>query len=164
MSLLASAPFLILISCVFAGDLVFDSPFGMTASASDSAQVVRSREAGLDSYGLEKAELEYSTIPAVKTINERSKFLISVAVWPAWIRPLLRSIPWYQSKGQAMEDIATWAVTAVIRRLKSPEIRENNILTKLLEATDEDGVRMGSKELSGEAMTLLVAGTDTTSK
>lgn len=136
----------------------------MTVSASDSAQVVRSRDAAMHAFGHEKAELEYATIPAVKVINERSKYNISIAVVPAWWRPLLRRLPWYNSKGDATEAISNLAVTAVIRRLKASSVKEENILSKLIEATDEDGNHMGKMELSAEAMTLLVAGTDTTSK
>ncbi|KAI0696280.1 cytochrome P450 monooxygenase pc-bph [Cytidiella melzeri] len=145
------------------GDLVFDGPFGMTTSANDSAQIVRSRVAAIDAYGIKDKELEYSTIPAVKTINERSKYAISVGVLPTWWRPLIKRLPWYQAKRKAMDDIGTLAVTAVGRRLKSTDIRNDNILSKLLEATDEKGERMGKMELSAEAMTLMVAGTDTTS-
>ncbi|KAI0086953.1 cytochrome P450 monooxygenase pc-bph [Irpex rosettiformis] len=145
------------------GDLVFDGPFGMTSTGRDTVQIVKSRKATIDSYGLEGAKLDYATIPAVKTINERSKFAISIAVLPTWWRPLVKRLPWYHGKGKAMEDIATLAVTAVSRRLKSTEVRSDNILSKLLDATDENGEKMGGMELSGEAMTLLVAGTDTTS-
>lgn len=63
-----------------------------------------------------------------------------------------------------MDAISTLALTAVVKRLMIPSDRENNILTKVIEATDESGTPMGKIELSGEAMTLLVAGTDTTSK
>lgn len=62
-----------------------------------------------------------------------------------------------------MEDIATLSVTAVVRRLRSADIRDDNILSQLLEATDENGNRMSRNELSAEALTLLIAGTDTTS-
>ena len=146
------------------GDLVFDGPFGMTASGRDSAQMVKSRKAAIESYGLEKAQLEYTTIPAVKTINERSVFAISVAVLPDWWRPLVKKLPWYHGKSKSMENITTLAVTAVSRRLKSKEIRSDNILSKLLDARDEKGGKMAGAELSLEASTLLVAGTDTTSK
>ena len=146
------------------GDLVFDGPFGMTASGRDSAQMVKSRKAAIESYGLEKAQLEYTTIPAVKTINERSVFAISVAVLPDWWRPLVKKLPWYHGKSKSMENITTLAVTAVSRRLKSNEIRSDNILSKLLDAIDEKVGKMGGAELSLEASTLLVAGTDTTSK
>ena len=93
------------------GDLVFDGPFGMTASGRDSAQMVKSRKAAIESYGLEKAQLEYTTIPAVKTINERSVFAISVAVLPDWWRPLVKKLPWYHGKSKSMENITTLAVT-----------------------------------------------------
>jgi benzoate 4-monooxygenase len=136
----------------------------MTASASDTAQVVRSRAAAMESYGLEAAKLEYDTIPAVKTINERSKYAISIATIPHIWRPLIKKLPWYRTKSQAMEAIATLAVTAVARRLTAADIRKDNILSRLLEARDENGERMGKNELSAEAMTLMVAGTDTTSK
>lgn len=136
----------------------------MTTSGRDSAQMVKSRKAAIEAYGLEQAQLDYTTIPAVKTINERSSYAISVAVLPTWWHPLVKKLPWYRSKGKSMENITTLAVTAVSRRLKSKEIRSDNILSKLLDARDEKGGQMGGPELSLEAVTLLVAGTDTTSK
>lgn len=136
----------------------------MTTSASDVAQIVRSQSKAMESYGIEGAELEYVTIPAIKTINDRSKYNISIAVLPAWWRPLFKRIPWYHNKSKAMENINTLAVTAVARRMNAKDIRSDNILSRLLDATDEKGQRMDKKELSAEAMTLLVAGTDTTSK
>ncbi len=136
----------------------------MTSSGSDTAQIVRSRKAAIEAYGVEEAKLEYETIPAVKAINERSKFAIAISVLPAWWRPLVKRLPWYHGKGKAMEDIATLAVTAVSRRLTSTEVRSDNILSKLLDATDEAGEKMSRAELSGEALALLLAGTDTTAK
>ncbi|KAI0695304.1 cytochrome P450 monooxygenase pc-bph [Cytidiella melzeri] len=144
-------------------NLIFDGPFGMTSSASDSVQMVRSRTAAIDAYGLEEKVLEYDTIPAVKTISDRSKYAISIGVLPLWWRPLVKKLPWFRTKRQAMDNIATLTVTAVGRRLKSTDVKSSNILSKGLESTDEHGDHMGNIELSAEAMTLMVAGTDTTS-
>ncbi|KAI0337453.1 cytochrome P450 monooxygenase [Trametopsis cervina] len=146
------------------GDLVFDGPYGMTASVSDTAQIARSREAAMNSYGLEEAKLDYISIPVVKAAHGRSQYTIAIGVLPKWLRPLFKRLPWYSWRAEAMEHITTLAVTAVVRRLKkATEVRSNNILSRYLDATDENGQRMGKVELSAEAMTLLIAGTDTTS-
>ncbi|PSR72287.1 hypothetical protein PHLCEN_2v11879 [Hermanssonia centrifuga] len=144
------------------GDLSFGSSFGMTAEAKDTTEIAKSQDDALDSFGIEKAQLEYETIAAVKTVNDRSTYAISIAVLPNWWVPMVRRLPWYSSGKNAMEAIATMAVTAVAKRLRTPSIR-NDLLTKLLEGQDEKGNKMGSLELSAEAMTFLIAGSDTTS-
>lgn len=64
------------------------------------------------------------------------------------------------------------AIAAVSKRLAEPPeekahrdaVGRTDLLTKLQEGKDEDGYPMGQKELTAEAMTQLIAGSDTTSK
>lgn len=136
----------------------------MTSSATDKVQVSKSQKAVINAYGVEDAELEYESIPAVKDFTERSKMVfLRCNVPPGW-RPLLAWLPWLQKRRRAAEAIVNLSATAVMRRLKGPVSRDDNILSRLLEARDENGQPMGKMELSAEALTLLIGGTDTTSK
>lgn len=55
------------------------------------------------------------------------------------------------------------AVAAVEKRLSEPSDR-NDLLSKLQKGKDADGNPMGRNELTAEALTQLIAGSDTTSK
>ena len=59
--------------------------------------------------------------------------------------------------------MAALAVTAVADRAKQTFYR-SDILSKYFDATDKRGEKMDNFELSAEALVLLVAGSDTTSK
>lgn len=61
---------------------------------------------------------------------------------------------------QAVDDIL---LPEIARRREAPDLEERgDILSLLLQATDEDGNPMGDRELRDELMTLLVAGHETT--
>lgn len=102
-------------------------------------------------------------IPAVKILNGRGEYSMSMGVLPAWWRPYVRRIPWY-SKGQKdVNALAGIAIVAVAKRLATSTDRVD-LLSKLQEGRDGDGNPMGTQELTAEALTLLIAGSDTTSK
>ena len=84
------------------------------------------------------------------------------ALPPHW-RPFARRLPWY-SKGQKdVQALAGIAIMAVAKRLATPTDRVD-LLSKLQAGRDCDGNPMGREELTAEALTLLIAGSDTTSK
>ncbi|KAG5220772.1 cytochrome P450 monooxygenase [Salix suchowensis] len=130
----------------------------------DSAPVPKSQKAVMDSYGKDAtsdADVQY--IPAVKILNGRGEYSMSMGVLPWYWRPLARKLPWY-SKGQKdVQTLAGIAIMAVAKRLATPTDR-NDLLSKLQAGKDEDGNPMGRAELTAEALTLLIAGSDTTSK
>ncbi|KAG9221614.1 hypothetical protein CCMSSC00406_0005527 [Pleurotus cornucopiae] len=145
------------------GDLAFGAPFGMLLAGKDSAPVPKSQKAVMDSYGKDatnNADVQY--IPAVKILNGRGEYSMSMGVLPWYWRPLARKLPWY-SKGQKdVQTLAGIAIMAVAKRLATPTDR-NDLLSKLQAGKDEDGNPMGRAELTAEALTLLIAGSDTTS-
>ncbi|ODH47410.1 benzoate 4-monooxygenase [Paracoccidioides brasiliensis] len=67
---------------------------------------------------------------------------------------------------EAVEELAGIAVALVSERLR-PEVMENNtrvdLLARLMEGRDENGAKLGREELTAEALTQLIAGSDTTS-
>ncbi|KAJ8472743.1 hypothetical protein ONZ45_g16543 [Pleurotus djamor] len=145
------------------GDLAFGAPFGMIQAGQDSAPVPKSQKAVMDSYGqtsTEDTDVQY--IPAVKILNGRGEYSMSMGALPWYWRPIARKLPWY-SKGQKdVKALAGIAIMAVAKRLATPTDR-NDLLSKLQAGKDEDGNPMGRAELTAEALTLLIAGSDTTS-
>jgi benzoate 4-monooxygenase len=85
-------------------------------------------------------------------------------VLPQWWRPLVKKlIPWYRRGGAAVSHLAGIAIAAVAKRLEQPSYRVD-LLSKLQAGKDDDGNPMGRAELTAEALTQLIAGSDTTSK
>ncbi|KAF8270465.1 cytochrome P450 monooxygenase [Lactarius quietus] len=145
------------------GDLAFGSPFGMIAAAKDSAPVAKSQEQALSMYGQDASKCETVSIPAIKILNDRGEFSAAMGVLPPWVRPLVkRYIPWYSRGSEAVKNLAGLAIAGVAKRLASPTYR-TDLLSKLQEGKDDSGKPMGRQELTAEALTQLIAGSDTTS-
>ena len=64
---------------------------------------------------------------------------------------------------KAIEDLAGIAVSRVNARLSKPSTDRVDLLARLMEARDESGQKLGRAELTAEALTQLIAGSDTTS-
>ncbi|KAG2117260.1 cytochrome P450 [Suillus discolor] len=143
------------------GDLAFGSPFGMILNAKDSAPVAVSQKDVMKSYGSQN-ECAYVDIPAVQILNDRGEFSASMGVLPPTWRPWVRLLPWYRKGGIAVKNLAGLAVAAVAKRFTTPTDRVD-LLSKLQEGRDDEGNLMGREELTAEALTQLIAGSDTTS-
>ncbi|TFK73345.1 cytochrome P450 monooxygenase [Pluteus cervinus] len=144
------------------GDLAFGAPFGMIEAAKDSALVPRNQENVMKSYGNKDVENEVDAIPAVKILNGRGEFSMSMGVLPAWWRPIVRQLPWYRNGSKDVQSLAGIAIMAVAKRL-AMETDRVDLLSKLQAGRDGDGNPMSREELTAEALTLLIAGSDTTS-
>jgi len=142
------------------GDLAFGAPFGMLSACQDAAPVAVSHEKTMASYGEE--EIEVVHIPAVKILNDRGNFSASLGVLAPWMRPLAKQLPWFKQGQKAVTSLAGIAVAAVAKRLATPVDRVD-LLSKLQEGRDDEGNPMGREELTAEALTQLIAGSDTTS-
>ncbi|KAJ7038031.1 cytochrome P450 monooxygenase [Mycena alexandri] len=140
------------------GDLAFGAPFGMIEAARDVAPVPA---AGTDVPFSGKEE-EIMHIPAVAVLNGRGEYSMSMGVLPAWVRPIMRRVPWYSRGLQDVKHLAGIAIVAVAKRLGQPTDRVD-LLSKLQAGQDDNGNPMGRAELTAEALTLLIAGSDTTS-
>ena len=134
----------------------------MIEAARDLAVVPKNQEDAMKSYGSSKS-VEVVEIPAVKILNGRGEYSMSMGVLPPWWRPFVRHLPWYRKGGQDVKSLAGIAIMAVAKRLATPTDRVD-LLSKLQEGRDGDGKPMGREELTAEALTLLIAGSDTTSK
>lgn len=134
----------------------------MILNAKDSAPVAVSQKDVMDSYGSSN-EAAFVHIPAVQILNDRGEFSASMGALPPSWRPWVRMLPWYRKGGLAVKNLAGLAVAAVAKRFSAPTDR-NDLLSKLQEGRDDEGKPMGREELTAEALTQLIAGSDTTSK
>ncbi|KAF7325708.1 Cytochrome P450 monooxygenase [Mycena kentingensis (nom. inval.)] len=143
------------------GDLAFGAPFGMIEAARDAAPVPVAGPGAVDFDAKDEATVRH--IPAVAVLNGRGEYSMSMGVVPAWTRPILRKLPWY---GRGLEDVkklAGIAIVAVAKRLDGGPTDRVDLLSKLQAGKDDNGDPMGRPELTAEALTLLIAGSDTTS-
>lgn len=137
------------------GDLAFGAPFGMLAKGRDVAEVRKTPD----------APPTYE--PAIEVLNRRGEVSGTLGIMP-WLKPYASYLPdAFFTKGlEAVQNLAGIAIARVNERLK-PEVMENNtrvdLLARLMEGRDETGARLGREELTAEALTQLIAGSDTTS-
>jgi benzoate 4-monooxygenase len=140
----------------------------MLEAGKDAAQVPSSQKAALDSYQLHTRSAAPSetqtyrtiSVPAVRILNDRGEFSMSMGVLPPWWRPIVkRVIPWYRNGAGAVKNLAGIAVNAVARRLASDReagVDGNervDLLGKLKAAQDDEGNPMGREELTAECQT-----------
>jgi benzoate 4-monooxygenase len=137
------------------GDLAFGAPFGML-------------EAGRDETKMQRTPTDpVVSVAAIDVLNRRSEVSATLGCLPRLV-PFAPYLPdRFFSKGlAAVRDLAGIATARVEERL-SPEGQEKNtrrdMLTRLQEGRDENGLPMGRAELTAEAQTLMIAGSDTTS-
>ncbi|MCO5547857.1 hypothetical protein L7F22_001309 [Adiantum nelumboides] len=81
---------------------------------------------------------------------------------PVWIRPYLAKLPWFAQRLRSVKALTGIALARVNDRLVNGSDRDD-LLSKLQNAKDDSGENMGKMELTAEALTQLIAGSDTTS-
>ncbi|KAG6839759.1 hypothetical protein C0991_011914 [Blastosporella zonata] len=154
------------------GDLAFGAPFGMIEAAKDVAKVpkTRSEDEAMSSYSTNSSpsDLETAEVPAVQILNGRGEFSMALGVLPLWWRPIAKMIPWYRRGSEDVKTLAGIAIMAVKKRLAAEAEMGGagarvDLLAKLRSARDAEGNEMSREELTAEALTLLIAGSDTTS-
>jgi benzoate 4-monooxygenase len=133
----------------------------MIMAARDSAPVAVSHKDAMNSYG--ETACEVIRIPTVKILNDRGEYAATMGVLPPWWRSFLRRIPRFRRGDEAAKNLTGLAVAAVAKRLATPTNRID-FLSKFQDGKDDDGQPMGREELTTEALTQLIAGSDTISK
>lgn len=138
------------------GDLAFGSPFGMVDKGKDETEVQ------LVPWG------PISYAPAVDVLNRRGEISSTLGLMPA-LRPWAKYLPDpFFSKGiSAIVNLNGIAVAAVASRLDAAEKgvvdNRNDLLSRILSGKDANGHKMGRTEVTAEALTQLIAGSDTIS-
>jgi cytochrome P450 len=137
------------------GDLAFGAPFGMLVKGKDIAEMRKDP----------KDPPKY--VAAVEVLNRRGEVSAALGCMPSLI-PFAKYLPdrFFTEGIQAVENLAGIAIARVNERLK-PEVMANNtrvdLLARLMEGKDGNGNQLERAELTAEALTQLIAGSDTTS-
>ncbi|KAF2437428.1 cytochrome P450 [Karstenula rhodostoma CBS 690.94] len=135
------------------GDLAFGAPFGMLEKGADVAEVRKS------------ADAEPTYAPAIEVLNRRGEVSGTLGCLPQ-LKPYAAYLPdpFFTRGLAAVETLAGIAIARVNDRLASasPSPRAD-LLARLLESRDEHGNPLPRAELTAEALTQLIAGSDTTS-
>jgi len=135
------------------GDLAFGAPFGMLSSGADMAEVRSSPD----------APPIYA--PAIEILNRRGEVSGTLGILPA-LKPFAKYFPdpFFTQGLAAVENLAGIAIARVKSRLENPPpAQRKDLLQRLIDGRDEKGQPLGRQELTAEALTQLIAGSDTTS-
>ncbi|KAG4071074.1 hypothetical protein HA402_002746 [Bradysia odoriphaga] len=135
------------------GDLAFGAPFEMLRNGKDIAEV------------RESPDTPATYASAIDVINRRGEVSGTLGCLPSII-PYAKHIPDpFFSKGvEAVQKLTGIAVARVKNRLANADnIERVDLLARLMEGKDENGEALGREELTAEALTQLIAGSDTTS-
>lgn len=135
----------------------------MLEAAKDIALVPKDPKSMMESYGKEAKQGEVIGVPAISILNSRGEFNLTMSAIPPRWRPIVRHLPGFAQGSRDVKTVAGIAIAAVSKRLATPTDRVD-LLSKLQSGRDSEGNPMGREELTAEALTLLVAGSDTTSK
>ncbi|KIX92009.1 uncharacterized protein Z520_12280 [Fonsecaea multimorphosa CBS 102226] len=135
------------------GDLAFGQPFGMLEKGQDITEVKS------------KIDGQISYCRAIESINVRGELMNTLGSVPFLI-PYAKYIPdpLVQRGLRAKGGVHGIGVASVSARLEAGSGHDRvDILARLIEGKDENGQPMGKAELLSEALTQIVAGSDTTS-
>lgn len=105
-----------------------------------------------------------TTAPAIQVLNRRGEVSGTLGCLPQ-LKPYAKYLPdkFFSQGVEAVENLAGIAIARVSARLESPDIGRVDLLARLLEGKDASGEKLGREELTAEALTQLIAGSDTTS-
>ncbi|CAM1500460.1 Fc.00g096220.m01.CDS01 [Cosmosporella sp. VM-42] len=135
------------------GDLAFGTPFGMLASGADIAEVRCTPE----------SPPIYAS--AIEILNRRGEVSATLGCFPQ-LKPYAKWLPdpFFSNGLNAVQNLAGIAIARVKGRLENPPpVERKDILARLMEGRDDKGEPLGREELTAEALTQLIAGSDTTS-
>ncbi|KAK0727649.1 cytochrome P450 [Lasiosphaeria miniovina] len=135
------------------GDLAFGAPFGMLSSGADLAEIRTSPDS------------PPTYAPAIEILNRRGEVSATLGILPQ-LKPYAKWLPdpFFSQGLQAVESLAGIAIAAVKTRLDNPPpVSRKDLLERLMEGRDDKGEPLGREELTAEALTQLIAGSDTTS-
>ncbi|KAK7431850.1 hypothetical protein QQZ08_001468 [Neonectria magnoliae] len=135
------------------GDLAFGAPFDMLRTGVDMTEV----RATPDSPPI------YAS--AIEILNRRGEVSATLGCFPQ-LKPYAKWLPdpFFSNGLNAVQNLAGIAIARVKARLDNPPPKERmDLLARLMEGRDENGQPLGREELTAEALTQLIAGSDTTS-
>jgi benzoate 4-monooxygenase len=105
--------------------------------------------------------------PAIQVLNRRGEVSATLGCLPElkpYAKWLLLPDPFFTKGLEAVDNLAGIAIARVKARLDDPPpVSRKDLLARLMEGRDEKGEPLGRQELTAEALTQLIAGSDTTS-
>ncbi|OJJ65691.1 hypothetical protein ASPBRDRAFT_139582 [Aspergillus brasiliensis CBS 101740] len=135
------------------GDLAFGAPFGVLEAASENVEI-------------RTAENTAISLPVITSLTTRSEIAATAGTMPG-LRPYLNWIPdpFFHAGVTGMNNLRKLGTSRILDRLSNPLApnRAKDLLERLREGRDDKGEPFGQGELTAEALTVLIAGTDTTS-
>lgn len=135
------------------GDLAFGAPFGMLRNGVDLAEI------------RESPTSPPIMAPAIEILNRRGEVSATLGIFPS-LKPYAPYLPdrFFSNGLNAVKSLAGIAIASVKNRLDNPpDITRKDLLARLQEGRDDHGQPLGREELTAEALTQLIAGSDTTS-
>jgi benzoate 4-monooxygenase len=101
--------------------------------------------------------------PAIQVLNRRGEVSGTIGCLPQ-LKPYAKYFPdpFFSQGMKAIQDLAGIAIARVNARLDNPSDRVD-LLARLMQGRDENDEKLGREELTAEALTQLIAGSDTTS-
>ena len=134
------------------GDLAFGAPFGMLEKEKDEATIQKTPSS------------PPTTAPAIQVLNRRGEVSGTLGCFPQ-LKPYAKHLPdkFFSQGVEAVENLAGIAIARVNQRLENPDVGRVDLLARLMEGKDASGEKLGREELTAEALTQLIAGSDTTS-
>ncbi|KAG8705278.1 hypothetical protein FRC11_009173 [Ceratobasidium sp. 423] len=145
------------------GDLALGAPFGLIQAQKDSSPTIES----VDKFGQpEKVTIQ---VPVVKAIASINRNLASTGPFPFWTRYMMKILPWNIPSLWREIRFFKLAIAVVDARLERGSKTMPNgeqgvdFIDKLLQVRNEDGSEMSRDELYSETLTMLLAGSDTSS-
>ncbi|GAB1195520.1 hypothetical protein APSETT444_004781 [Aspergillus pseudonomiae] len=135
------------------GDLAFGAPFGVLEAASEDITIRLSKEKSI-------------SLPVITSLTTRSEIAATVGALPE-LRPYLKWIPdpFFHAGVTGMNNLRSLGTARILDRLNNPPSadRHKDLLERVREGRDDNGQPFGVGELTAESLTVLIAGTDTTS-
>ncbi|KAM4065733.1 cytochrome p450 [Hirsutella rhossiliensis] len=135
------------------GDLAFGAPFGMLRAGADRAEIRVSPE----------SPPVYAS--AIQALNRRGEVNATLGCLPG-LRAYARWLPdpFFIQGVDAVRQVAGIGIARVKSRVESPpDEQRKDLLARLMEGRDDNGEPLGRDELTAEALTHTIAGSDTTS-
>jgi benzoate 4-monooxygenase len=134
-------------------DLAFGAPFGMLEKGKNITEIQMTPDA------------EITSAPAVEVLNRRGEVSGTLGCLPQ-LKSYAKWLPdpFFSEALVAIENLTGIAVARMAQRLGSNQESDRvDLLARFMQEKDESGAKLSRAELTAEALTLLIAGSDTTS-
>jgi benzoate 4-monooxygenase len=147
-------PWLSYLAFDITGDLVFGAPFDMLSRAQDLVDERKTYDS------------DPTCVAAIGVLNRQGDISATLGCIPQ-LKPFSKYLPdpFFRIGSRAVDHMAGIAIERVSRRIKGGTIAEStriDILAKLMESMNDRGEILGRDELMTEALTFLVAGSNST--